>query len=644
VAVRIPLLINNRENILNSTFSFLRRSLLSITTSIPDVSAVQFRPSQERGYWLTVLALVFLLPVPSTDAQTGRSPYVYSGDIKLDISKVPFSRFGSYISFSDMKAFQLPLRQDGVFLRDMHQGGSQSFRVEVVDGQKSIPFTVLARPTILSLISDRGKIDISFEGPDRLRLRGKGVGIKLIANDSSWAIQDGASRWEVINSATKYMLWPIKGNLLVDAPWNGTGSDRVLATFQGTERSDSFDAEIDAFTTSWASHKSDGDFAEVQAGEQRQYFEWLHKMPEIDPHFGKGAEVAAYVNWESVVRPEGNLKRPSMFMSKNWMNALWSWDHCFNAMAETLSDDQLAWDQFMLPIDMQNSNGAFPDKWDSDNAVWEYSKPPVHGWALAWMLQQYPRFGDLKHLQQVYEPMVRWTNWYFEYRDSNHNGFPEYRHGDESGWDNSTVMLSGSPVEAPDLDAYLILQMETLSKLANVLGKKTEAQEWQRRSGQLLQSTISHFWRGNKFVAYRSSDGSEIQSDSLQLSMPLILGKRLPKEIQTRMVENLRTEGRFMTGHGLATEALDSKYYTPDGYWRGPIWAPTTMILAQSLDEIGQEQFANDLREKFCEMAQEQGMAENYDATTGQALRDPAYTWASSVYLIFAHQLFSNRR
>lgn len=32
-------------------------------------------------------------------------------------------------------------------------------------------------------------------------------------------------------------------------------------------------------------------------------------------------------------------------------------------------------------------------------------------------------------------------------------------------------------------------------------------------------------------------------------------------------------------------------------------------------------------------------MAENFDAKTEAALRDPAYTWTSSVYLIFAARL-----
>jgi putative isomerase len=63
------------------------------------------------------------------------------------------------------------------------------------------------------------------------------------------------------------------------------------------------------------------------------------------------------------------------------------------------------------------------------------------------------------------------------------------------------------------------------------------------------------------------------------------------------------------------------------------------MIIVEGLDDMGEHTLANTLRKKFCLMAQHSGMAENFDAKNGAALRDPAYTWTSSVYLIFAAQL-----
>jgi hypothetical protein len=63
------------------------------------------------------------------------------------------------------------------------------------------------------------------------------------------------------------------------------------------------------------------------------------------------------------------------------------------------------------------------------------------------------------------------------------------------------------------------------------------------------------------------------------------------------------------------------------------------MVITSGLDEVGEKPFADDLRLRFCRMVAKNGMSENFDAITGAGLRDPAYTWTSSVFLIFAHQL-----
>ncbi len=45
------------------------------------------------------------------------------------------------------------------------------------------------------------------------------------------------------------------------------------------------------------------------------------------------ATLAAYTLWSATVAPAGFLTRESVLMSKHWMDKVWSWDHCFNALA-----------------------------------------------------------------------------------------------------------------------------------------------------------------------------------------------------------------------------------------------------------------------------------------------------------------------
>jgi putative isomerase len=588
-------------------------------------------------------------PQATPPARPGVEPYAYTGHLALDITKIPFSRFGSNVAFSqftedNLASFHATGLLPGVYLRSVYgdQRTHPVFRLELLDAEKPVPFVVEASPSLLRLKAAKGIVEFCIGASDRVKFRGHGVSLRLIAQAGALAVPNYANHWEINSERVmeKYMLWATHGELHMDAPWNGLSNLRVVATYSPDPDSLSVEGEIDSYPSVWTPHQSSETFDESVTAVEQDYSRWLKLMPDVPQEYGPGAELAAYVNWTSVVDPSGYLDRPAMLMSKNWMAAIWSWDHCVNAMALSFKDPNLAFQQYMLPFDNQQSEGALPDETTSTSNELNFTKPPIHGWALAWMMQ-HGGFTDQAHLEQIYAPLSRWTNWYFQYRDSNQDGLPEYNHGYDSGWDNSTVMLPGMPVETADLASFLILQMDTLADLATKLGRDAEGQDWRARSNELLKRMLSTLWRKDHFVAVRASDGSEIDSQSLLLYIPIILGKRLPSDVRNKLIQGLTEPGKFRTAHGFATEPLTSKYYTTDGYWRGPIWAPATMLLAEGLDSAGEHALAKKVREDFCRMAQQSGMYENFNAISGDGLRDPAYTWTSSVFLIFAHQLLS---
>jgi putative isomerase len=580
-------------------------------------------------------------------ATSQAEPYAYTGRLALDIAKVPFSRYGSSVAFSqfteeNLAAFHATGLPTGVYLRSVYgdQRTHPVFRLELLDADKPVPFVVEAGPSLLRLKAAKGIVEFCIAASDRVRFRGRGVSLRLTAQAGALAVPSSANHWEINSERVmeKYMLWATGGELHIDAPWTGLSNLRVVATYSPDPHSLSLEGEIDTYPSVWTPHPTTESFDDSVRAAEQDYSRWLKHMPDVPQEFGRGAELAAYVNWTSVVDASGYLHRPAMLMSKNWMAAIWSWDHCFNAMALSFKDPDLSFQQYMLPFDNQQSEGALPDETTSTSNELNFTKPPIHGWALAWMMR-HGGFTDQAHLAQIYAPLSRWTNWYFQFRDSNHDGLPEYNHGYDSGWDNSTVMLPGMPVETPELDAFLILQMDTLADLAGKLGKDAEANEWHTRSNELLKRMLATLWRKDHFVAVRASDGATIGSQSLILYIPIILGQRLPSEVRKMLIQGLSDPGRFRTAHGFATESLTSKYYTTDGYWRGPIWAPATMLLAEGLDSAGEHELARNIREDFCRMAQQSGMYENFNAVSGGGLRDPAYTWTASVFLIFAHQL-----
>ena len=565
--------------------------------------------------------------------------------MQLDLSQVPFSRYGSYMAFSHLP--QSAGRAEGLYLRSVHGNPphpetlNEVFRLEVlVDGQP-VPFEEAASPAVLRLIAGPGSIELCMPEPDLVRVRGEGVGLRLSMPTGMLdnAICRYGNRWQITHHGlqVQYMLSLVAGNLSVDAPWHTDRSTHIVIDFLPDADSGIFEGAVEEFAAAWHPRDYTEPFAECRTGVEALFEARRRSLPAVPPEYAAAAELAGYITWSCVVNPLGHLNRPAMLMSRNWMNSLGSWDHCFNALALALEHPQLAWDQFMIVFDHQDAGGALPNSLNDRQIVWTFCKPPIHGWALRWLMRHTGVVDD-DRLREVYEPLSRWTQWWFDTRDDDHDSIPQYNHGNDSGWDNATVFGVMPPVESPDLPAYLVVQMDTLSEIAARLGRPRESDTWKARASTLRQVMFTHSWRADHFIALRSGDHEVVANgDSLLLYLPLVLGERLPKNILGRLVAGLTAEGRFLTPHGLATESVGSPLYESDGYWRGPIWAPATLLIVDGLAAAGETALACDIARRFCDMAARTGMAENYDALTGEGLRDRAYTWSASVFLILAH-------
>jgi glycogen debranching enzyme len=240
----------------------------------------------------------------------------------------------------------------------------------------------------------------------------------------------------------------------------------------------------------------------------------------------------------------------------------------------------------------------------------------------------------------IYKPLSRLTDWWYTYRDFDQDGLPQYFHGNDSGWDNSTVFDHDGPVEGADLAAYLVLQCECLAFIAETTGRKKAAIRWKSRAEKQLADLLTHSVKEDRFYSPLNGSGEAEASQSLLNYLPLLLGKRLPKRIRIAMINDLRPGGPFLTQFGLASEPPSSIKYMPDGYWRGPIWAPSTYLIFDGLINSGEFELAHLIAERFCNMClQESGFWENYDALTGKGLRCPGYSWTASIFLLLAEWL-----
>lgn len=566
----------------------------------------------------------------------------------FDLNSVPFSRYNSFFAFSRFDEDTNDINSKKVYIRKVTSSLSNKkiFKIDLTYNNEVIDYTEKSSPYSLKLISEKGFVEFIISDENTIRFRGAGVGLRLSVATSKYdcgAMYDD-SKYLLIYATgnTKFMMIPIKSTKMeINAPWSITKCTSIEFNFTPTINN-TIEGVIDNFLTEWkAKDFSKISFENDKCDLKHYYYGWLlNTTHNCHAKYSRGNKLASYITWSSVVPPLGKLTRKAMFMSKNHMTNIWSWDNCFNALALSTTFPELALEQFMIFFDNQDISGVFPDLINDKSCSWSFNKPPIQGLIMKEIIDKtntYVFNNDV--LLEIYEPMCRWTNWWLNCNDYNHNGVPQYKHGNDCGWDNSTVFHKGTPVESPDLLSFLILQLEFLGEIAAILGKDKDSNHYYFLANEKLILLIKLFWTKDGFVARLNNGDICSVGDSLLLYVPLILGERLPSYIREKLISDLMEEGRFLTENGLATESLKSPYYEDDGYWRGPIWAPSTFLIVRGLEACDELGFATEIKKRFCSMCNKNGMAENFDAKSGVGLRDKAFTWTSSVFLIFSREL-----
>jgi len=564
----------------------------------------------------------------------------------IDLLNIPFSRFGSYYVISIFE-------NDGeknLYLRDVRGGDSDLgclFILKVLDDDHhEIPvqdMSISCTETLLRIQYDTSFIEVLFPDEETVRFHSNGPNLcldyLLKRYDNIFKYEDNT--WELCSYSheLKLIIKVLQGEMIVDAPWDTIGNTQIKLYFKGM-MDNTYDFIIESYVDFYKpENKVFLPFEENKNQMSNLYNTWYESVIDIPVAYEDEKKLAAYITWANFVKPEDVLTRYAMYMSKNWMTNIWSWDNCFSAIYLSKFKPHLALDQFMLFADLQHETGMYPDFANNKYVSYSCTKPPIHGWCYQYLIKNNKAyFMDAKHLEAAYSTLTRMTEFWLKYRMSTY-GLPFYVHGNDSGWDNSTLFNEGIPVITPDLSAYLINQIDFLSEIAFSLGHTEESESWKEISNKLLDRLLEFLWRENHFSAFLLSEDRYIQHhNSLQLYLPIIISNRLPKEVSSKLIADLKNSHKFLTPYGLATESMNSQFYKKNGYWRGPIWAPIMLILIDSLKNMGEENFAYMLASRFCKAVKIGKMAENFDPMTGEGLVDPAFAWTSSVFMTLANE------
>ncbi len=240
-------------------------------------------------------------------------------------------------------------------------------------------------------------------------------------------------------------------------------------------------------------------------------------------------------------------------MSKHWMDKVWSWDHCFNALALARSDPGLALDQFLAVFDHQTETGALPDSITHSEVLYNFVKPPIHGWMFSLLRERMPTPIRSETLAEVYRRLSAWSRYWLDHRRAPGSALPFYEHGNDSGWDNSTVFDADRLIESPDLAAFLVLQLDELAHLAAEVAPD-EAAGWEAEADAVAAALVDQLWDGSRLFARSVIGHRAASTSSLLTALPIVAAERLPAASLMALASQIDgTPHRLRTSHRAAS-------------------------------------------------------------------------------------------
>lgn len=169
--------------------------------------------------------------------------------------------------------------------------------------------------------------------------------------------------------------------------------------------------------------------------------------------------------------------------------------------------------------------------------------PPALGIAAARLIDENMLNDSRGDIFRVYSALETIARKCIKERTVNSDGLSFYAYGYESGTERTPEYFkAGKPVLAPDLNAYLIIVSEIAGKLALMEYDSGIGQKWAAHAKELKTKLIAELWDGENFVGRNAYTDEASEPDAFLSLVPIILGKRLPGDIISKLAAKIDFE------------------------------------------------------------------------------------------------------
>ncbi|AIF42982.1 trehalase family glycosidase [Virgibacillus sp. SK37] len=388
-------------------------------------------------------------------------------------------------------------------------------------------------------------------------------------------------------------------------------------------------------------------------------------------------------------------------LAKNNMRALF--DYRIKANDDVRPQDEGAIIDAIF-YNQDQSRGGEGGNWNERN-----SKPPLAAWAVwniyeatgdkEWLEEMYPKLMDYHNWWYTnrdhnnngvaeYGSMVSETNWKTNEDGEiikDENGKPVLNDEAvieaaawESGMDNATrfdkegsgkedvgvkvfenkqdgeVVGYSINQESVDLNSYLYAEKGFLKLMAAKLGidkdEKTLTEDAEKLK-KYIQENMYDEETGFFYDLQMNEDGSESKllvnrGKGTEGWLPLWANLATDKQAET-VKDNMMDEDKFNTYMPFPTASKDNEKFSPDAYWRGPVWLDQALFGIEALQNYGFDKEAMEQTKKLFNHAEglmgNAPIHENYNPLNGKGISTKNFSWsAATYYLLYKNSILSN--
>ncbi|MDR2664930.1 MAG: hypothetical protein LBC21_01480 [Oscillospiraceae bacterium] len=573
---------------------------------------------------------------------------------QFDLTRLPFTVAGAFLGIyqklSDGRLYLSIYRSENV----VHERPDLLRLVPVDAVGDELPSIYECDEAKLTVNTKQGSVEFTYDGPQIMRVRTNGVTLRVEnepkMHEGAYSRGSGKEIELAFNFMGKLLFNSISGKMEHNIFWNYAEVRPNPYKIDITG-----ECAIHEYISNGTANDSYPPFDEAYKNTLAKFEEFRSAYPEFPVQYRDMARRAMWNVWHNQLGPRGTLTSSPIYMHKLFMDRAFGWHHGFHAMAMS-RDVKRAIDVLLAMFDYANHLGVFPDNLsDQHQETWISTKPPIFGFATCYILEHF----DTSELtsddyRRLYDKLSKYTAYWFAHHDHARTGIPSYYHIDESGYDESTLFNGGLPIQAPDLQAYIVTLCEACSLLAEKLGLADDAERWDTERRRILAFLVEDLWDGEQFLArLPACGGKTYRCGSVAQLQPVMLGHRLPRTIIKKLARRLLDEREYLTDYGIASEHLQSPEFLAGSFTRGPVVAPTQALIILGLFDGGEQDAARSLAARYLNALNTEGLAlgihpfraepVTYMPTrreySGQSVSFPFSAWVASVYLLLS-QLF----